>query len=563
MSSRDWATQQLAEFLAAVSSFTDEISATRGALERIAEAFEAEVGALVRGEFIASSVGFGVVDVPLEGLLACAQGKRDSIEVAGIGECWTLAAPLEDDSGSVIVVGRVDEEFSREEEVLLRSMGRILVLTNKMVRTIENERSLREQSEGHKREIETLLASLVERQQLLERLSRIQSSISHRKPLQEVLDAIAQGAAELLNCEVVGLRLIDPDDPDYMITLSTAGVSEEQLQDIKRIPVGAGAGGRAVSEDRLIVIEHYDQDPQAIGVFKDGHLQTAMAAPVHEHAAPIGSLVVASYRPGRRFSEEEKSVLISFADHASLALSDAKTVEEMREAQRSKDMFLAMVSHELKTPLTVIMGTLRTLERFGDTLGRDDRDGMLKAAYERGNELRKLIDRLLEGASAELADADVEASLGELISDAVKGFEHSFRLRVADIPDVTLAVNGASVQRVIGILIENALAHSPSTSSIVVGASASSDIASFWVENEGSLPDGDPEQLFTPFHRGSEAKSSGVGLGLYIAKRIAEAMDGVLTASSDDGLVRFTLRVPTKTNFIVRHTSPVELARKE
>ena len=56
--STDWSTHQLAEFLAAVSSFKDEASATRGAIERAAEAFEAEVGAIVRNGSVVSSVGF-------------------------------------------------------------------------------------------------------------------------------------------------------------------------------------------------------------------------------------------------------------------------------------------------------------------------------------------------------------------------------------------------------------------------------------------------------------------------------------------------------------------------
>ena len=54
-------------------------------------------------------------------------------------------------------------------------------------------------------------------------------------------------------------------------------------------------------------------------------------------------------------------MLQAFAQHAGLALGDARLVEAMREAQRSKEMFFAMVSHELKTPLAAIVGNLHTL----------------------------------------------------------------------------------------------------------------------------------------------------------------------------------------------------------
>jgi signal transduction histidine kinase len=518
-----------------------------------------------RGE-IRISIGFGFGGIPEESIFACADGRMSRFTVKGVGMVEALAVPIDDAAIGTLVLGRSDDPFSREEEALLRAMGRVLAMACRMLRMLDNERALREKSEAQTSEIEKLLASLVERQQLLERLSKIQASISHRKPLQEVLDSISQGAVELLNSEVVALRLVDPDDPDFMITLSTAGVSEDEMRSTWRIQVGEGAGGRAISEDRLVVMEHYDEDPTGLSTFKDSHLQTAMAAPVHEHGQAIGSLVVASYRKGRRYSEEEKAALIAFAEHASLALSDAKNVEVMREAQRSKDMFLAMVSHELKTPLTVIMGTLRTLERFIDSLDPEERHSMLSAAYERGKDLKRLIDRLLQGASAELAEADNEVYLPDLIAEAVRGFEHSFRLKVGAIPQETLELNAASIHRLIGILIENALSHSPSSSSIWVGADLVRDGITFWVENQGELPEGSREELFQPFHRGSEATSSGVGLGLYIARRIAESMNGALDVSSGGGRVRFFFRVPLRKSSFPRLPSsppiPAEVAQQ-
>ncbi len=558
--SADWSTHQLAEFLAAVTSYRDEPSAVRGAVERAAEAFEAEVGAIVARGVVEASVGFGVQERPDGVLLSMEAGEHRDLTVTGIGVCQAVAVPIEDDDHpALFVLGRSgDDPFSRDEEALLRAMGRALTMARKMLRMLDVERTLRERSEQQTAENSALLTSLMERQQLLERLSRIQASISHRKPLQEVLDAITQGAVDLLGSEVVGLRLIDPDDPAYMITLSSAGVSPEELNAIHRIGVGEGAGGRAVSEDSLIVIEHYDDDPNGLSVFREAQLQTAMAAPVHENGEPIGSLVVASYKQGRRYSEEEKAALISFAEHCSIALTDAKTVEAMREAERAKDLFLAMVSHELKTPLTVIMGTLRTMERFGESLERDERMAMLSAAYERGRDLQRLIDRLLQGASAELAEVEREVFLPDMVNEAVRGFEHSFRVNVHEIPDVALEINAAAVHRLIGILIENALAHSEPSSPIRVGVGLSESEVAFWVENEGCLPDGDVEDLFQPFHRGAEARSSGVGLGLYIATRIAASMGGTLTASSEDGDVRFTLSVRLHRSSFMSLSSEIE-----
>lgn len=393
-------------------------------------------------------------------------------------------------------------------------------------------------------EIRMLVQSLMERQKLFEKLSRIQGSISLRRPLQDVLDTITEGARELMGDEVVGLRLVDPDDPGYVVLVSHCGVPDELLAVLKRLPVGEGAGGRAMAEDKLVILEDYSRSPDALEAFANSELRAAMAAPVRESGQPIGSLVVATFKAGRRFTNGERGALLALAEHAGLAITDARTVQAMREAQRAKDMFLALVSHELKTPLTVIMGTIRTLDRHYASISETTRAEMLDSAYERCRDLEKLIDRLLQGASAELADAEYRVSMPDLINGALRGFEHAFRIHVEDIPEISFETSVASVQRVIGILVENALSHSERDSVVSVGASVNGSDATIQVKNDGTLPEGDMEQLFEPFQRGPEATSSGVGLGLYIARRIARSMGAELSARDDGATVFFELKLP-------------------
>src|SRR5215210_2085731 len=92
-----WTAQQLTEFVAAVSSASDERHAVRDALERAAEAFEAEVGAMLGGGEVVASTGFGVSEVPAEELAAIAAGESDTLSIAGIGECMPLTTPIDDD----------------------------------------------------------------------------------------------------------------------------------------------------------------------------------------------------------------------------------------------------------------------------------------------------------------------------------------------------------------------------------------------------------------------------------------------------------------------------------
>lgn len=393
--------------------------------------------------------------------------------------------------------------------------------------------------------------SLRERQLLLERLTRIQRSISHRAPLQEVLDAITQGAHELLGDEVVGLRLVDPEDPEFVILASAVGVTEEQMKTLRRGSVKEGAGGRAIAEDRLVIIDDYETAPTAIAVLASDRLQAAMAAPVREYGRVVGSLVVATYHPGRRYSEGEQEALLSLAEHTSLALTDAKTVEAMREAEHAKDMFLAMVSHELKTPLTVIMGALRTLQKHLMSLRDDVREDIMNSAVQRGLELQKMIDRLLQGARAELSEATVARRrefLPALVDEAVRGFEQQRPLEIDRVPSVFVHADRSVIHKVLGILLENAVSHSSEDSSVRVCAVVEGDSIGISVKNRGELPQTDDRaDLFLPFRRGPQASSSGVGLGLYIASRLATAIGGGLDADDSDGDVIFTFTFPAGT----------------
>jgi diguanylate cyclase (GGDEF)-like protein len=294
-----WATQQLAELLALLSSCQDESEATRTAVERAAEALEAEAAAMVRDERIGASIGFPSGIAPVDEFLDVALGRGERITVPGVGSCAATAIPVEGERPAWLVLARASEDgFSREEIHLLRGMARVLTLTTR----------------------------LIERQRLLERLAEIQRSIVHRGELRHVLQAVTQGAHDLLGQEVVGLRLVDADDESRTHLVAETGVEPEISETLRQGEVGEGAGGRAISEDQLVVIEGYP--PASNRLTNLDGLQAAMAAPVHRNGKPCGSLVVASYEPGRRYGDTEKEVLLAFAEHASLAITDASNFED-------------------------------------------------------------------------------------------------------------------------------------------------------------------------------------------------------------------------------------------
>jgi diguanylate cyclase (GGDEF)-like protein len=302
-----WSTQQLAEFAAAIADRRDEASALRVAADRAAEALDAEYAAVVRGGRIGATTGFPAGRVPAEGLLR-ADGPRpgELAELEGPGELAVAGAPIEAEPGGRLLLFRdPDDPFSADELTLVRGMARVLALALRQIET---------------------MAGLQERQALLERLSRIQQSIRHRVELGTVLDAIVEGARDLLGEPYVALRLVDPGDPQRMRIVSSVGFDDELMETLREGRVGEGAGGRAIAEGRLVVVEDYEHSGAGLAAMPPGTVQAAMAAPVREGSSVAGSLVIASYEPGRRWSPSEREVLMAFAEHASLALMDARTV---------------------------------------------------------------------------------------------------------------------------------------------------------------------------------------------------------------------------------------------
>jgi signal transduction histidine kinase len=101
------------------------------------------------------------------------------------------------------------------------------------------------------------------------------------------------------------------------------------------------------------------------------------------------------------------------------------------------------------------------------------------------------------------------------------------------------------VQKIVGIMLENAVSHSPKDSEIRMTTVVVGSDAEVRVTNSGSLPDQlDYTSLFMPFQRGPNVESSGVGLGLYIASRMALSAGGRIHAESSNGNVTFTFTFP-------------------
>src|SRR4051812_46964159 len=353
----------LAELLALISAVEDADVAIQRGLEFTADAVSAEFCALVRQGTVVASRGFRTGDVPVVALVDIAAGRSQELEYGGFRSCRAAAVPVEDETHAHLVLARVESPFSDDEQQLLSALGRVLTLAVRMLR----------------------------RQALLERLSRIQRSIVHRAALQDVLDGIVAGASELLGDEVSALRLVEPHNPSQMVLAAASGVPGDLMESIRRGPVGEGVGGLAISKNALVVEESYSAWEGGLPAYRDRGLQAAMAAPVHENGAPVGSLTVASFRPGRHYSQAEQDVLFAFAEHASLALTDARNFEDaMHQAFHdsltglpNRALFLDRLeqaharARRSGSPIAVLFMDLDAFKNVNDSMGHAAGDELL------------------------------------------------------------------------------------------------------------------------------------------------------------------------------------------
>jgi signal transduction histidine kinase len=246
------------------------------------------------------------------------------------------------------------------------------------------------------------------------------------------------------------------------------------------------------------------------------------------------------------------------AEQARLAEAEHALVERLRESDRLKDDLLAAVSHELRTPLAGMLGALATLSAREGQLSDPQRQELIDMAARQGDRLKLQIEQLLLAARLERSGHEpaerpvVDAAA--LTRDAVAAARAAYPARqlVLEANEV-LPVRAApeAVVQVLTGLLDNAAKHAPDKAPIRVEARRAGGLAVLAVEDSGpGVPPADRERIFERFTQldsGATRVAGGVGLGLYIARQLANSQGGelLLADPTPPGQgARFELRLP-------------------
>ena len=228
----------------------------------------------------------------------------------------------------------------------------------------------------------------------------------------------------------------------------------------------------------------------------------------------------------------------------------ASTALELAQDNKARTALLSAVSHDLRTPLAGIMASIESLRSTAVTFTEEERDELMESIEFSANKLDKLITNLL-GMSrlqvgALVAKPDVY-DLRELIPEYISQVSEPERVDYQpDGAPVLARVDAGLLERVVTNLLENSLRYQR-RGAVRVGTNISADGVSITIVDTGpGVKRKDREAIFQPFQRKDDSSTSdGVGLGLAVARGLAEAMGGIVTPSeTPGGGLTMTVTVP-------------------
>jgi signal transduction histidine kinase len=291
----------------------------------------------------------------------------------------------------------------------------------------------------------------------------------------------------------------------------------------------------------------------AVGLLVAVLLGVGLATTIGRRLARLRAAAVRVAREGTDAPTPRDDGLDEVGD---LARALATMQRELRRQEAARRSFVATASHELRTPLTSLQGTIELLEEDLRDRNFDQEDArrQVQGAQRELRRLARLASELLDlsrlDADVTLRDEPVE--LGELCRAVAAEFElrageAGVELNVPAPPGPCWGSGDpGAVARVVRILIDNALRHTPAASTVRVLPAYHGEKATVAVDDEGPgvLP-ADRERIFERFERGSAPSGeSGFGLGLAIGRELARKMGGELRIAESDGGASFVLDLP-------------------
>ena len=438
----------------------------------------------------------------------------------------------------------------------------------------------RRQAEAEREQLAREQTARAEAEYAAEKIRRLQAvidSVLAHLTLENLLPEMLNRIRELLETDSAAILLLSEDGQSLVIR-AAIGFQEEVIG--LRIPLGQGVSGSIAASHAPLVVE----DLSAVEVINPvlrREARSLIGAPLIVKGELIG-VIHADTAKLKRFAENDVRLLQLAADRVALAIEQRRLYEveqqarrQAEEANRTKDEFLAIVSHELRSPLNAILGYTRMLRS-----GPEDREGFNKVTgvIERSAKAQlQIIEDLLDSARIVTGKLRIEPSLVDMVP-ALEAALDTVR-SAAEAKGITLVANfshlpeqvlgdSTRLQQVVWNLLTNAVKFTQEGGRVELRMEGAADHIQIAVSDTGKGIE--PEFLPFVFDRFRQADSSsgrrygGLGLGLSLVKHLVELHGGTITAASE-GAGRgttFTITLPRRHLELIPSPSPAVTSRE-
>jgi signal transduction histidine kinase len=436
--------------------------------------------------------------------------------------------------------------------------GLVLFLTGMilgwLVRSLRTESA---RSDGRAAEAELLRDRIGRRADLLDATNRCARALASSLDLELAFAAFARELGALLPFDRVALILAQERGDPRVLAVAGAGADT--------MPPGSTFHPTALMRRALDGETIYREDmrdgrnPEEDDLLQAG-LHSRVLAPLALGPIPIGVLAVARREPDA-FATDEIELATLLARVVANAVQNIRaysaekaTADELRRLSTLRADFVSLVSHELRSPMAAVIGAARTLHERWRELRPDQREAFLDLIADETQRLADLIGDVLDTSRIEAGTfsyAFAPLDFAELVRETaaagqVAQDEVTLRVEVATALPLVRG-DGARLRQVVGNLLDNAVKYSPAGSVVSVAVEAEGDSVLLTVTDQGQgIPPEHHALIFEKFGRTKIGGAKpGTGLGLFIARSIAEAHGGTLEVGSEPGAgAVFDLRLP-------------------
>jgi signal transduction histidine kinase len=430
-------------------------------------------------------------------------------------------------SGDVLGVMHVGSltprDFDDADVELLQLVGDRVALAIEHARAFEAERA------GRRR---------------LEQIQSVTDATISALELDDLLAELLVRIRSILAVDTVAVLLVDADGKD-LVARAAVGIEEEVEQGV-RIPVGRGFAGRVAAAKTPVFLPDVDHADVLNPILHEKGIKSLLGVPLVARDEVIGVLHVGSLTP-RMFSRDDTELLQLVAERAALAIERARLHQEIVELDALKLNFVAVASHELRTPATSVYGILATLRARGDSLPPAVKEELEETLWEQALRFRRLIEQLLDLSRLDAQTIRLEprvVRLDTLLHEIVRANGSGLTTMVDVEEGLTVRADPVAVERVVSNLLSNA--HRYGRAPVTLSARRSDTQVRITVEDEGEgVPDALRERLFQRFERGATA-GEGTGLGLAIARAYARAHGGDVIYEHGTRGARFEFVFPSR-----------------